>query len=208
MRVLLISPNISRPPVMPIGMRYIAEAAIDAGHQIACLDLCFENPMRTADVLRRRIHDYRPEIIGISLRNLDVEDPNKLDRSNYANYNLANYNLSNYSLATYSIPTDAVPSNLECFDQAIDACRKYSDVPIVLGGPAFTLIPRQFLLRYKETLGVVGPGEQTFLRLLKALEGGHDIGDIPNVVTSESSDDEFARISTAPLPAVPFLVET
>src|SRR5260370_9967704 len=105
---------------MPIGMRYVAEACIRGGHQVSCLDLCFENLSVSSEIIRRQIVEYKPDVIGISLRNLDVEDPDKLARYNYANYNLATYNLANYSLATYSNPESESPSNLECFIQTFN----------------------------------------------------------------------------------------
>jgi len=193
---------------MPIGMRYIAEASIRAGHQVSCLDLCFEYLSVSREVIRRQIVEYNPDIIGLSLRNLDVEDSDKLARYNYANYNLATYNLANYSLATYSNPESGSPSNLECFDQTFNACRTYSNSLIVLGGPAFTLLPKQFLRRYHGALGIVGPGESAFLNLLTALKDGRDIRSISGLVTSESSDEDISSISTDSLPSVPSTEET
>jgi hypothetical protein len=184
-------------------MRYIAEACIRAGHQVSCLDLCFEDPSASKQVIRHHIDNHKPDVIGISLRNLDVEDPDKLARYNYANYNLATYNLANYSLATYSTYESDNPSNLECFDQALDACRTFSDSLVVLGGPAFTLLPKQFLTRYAGAVGIVGPGERSFLDLIKAIEDGKDIRDVSGVVTTESSDEAFSHISMDPLSTVP-----
>lgn len=208
MRILLISPNRSQPPVMPIGMRYIAAACVRSGHKVSCLDLCFEDLTKSKESIRKQIVEHKPDVIGISFRNLDVEDPDKLARYNYANYNLATYNLANYSLATYSAPESDSASNLECFDQAFSACRAYSDSLIVLGGPAFTLLPKQFLTRYPGAVGIVGPGERSFVDLLKALEDGRDIQSISGVVTYVSSDKDFARVDSDVLPSVPSIDET
>jgi len=207
-KVLLVSPNRSQPPVMPIGMRYIADASIRAGHTVSCLDLCFENLTTSEELVRSRIVEFAPDVIGITLRNLDVEDPDKLARYNYANYNLATYNLANYNLASYSSPDDRNPSNLECFDRTFNACRAHSNALIVLGGPAFTLVPKQFLQRYQGAVGIVGPGEAAFLSLLKSLEDGGDITAISNLVTSASSDPEYSSVSLDSLPVVPLTEET
>ena len=193
---------------MPIGMRYIADASIRAGHTVSCLDLCFENLATSEELIRSQIAEFAPDVIGITLRNLDVEDPDKLARYNYANYNLATYNLANYNLASYSSPDDRNPSNLECFDRTFNVCRAHSNALIVLGGPAFTLVPKQFLQRYQGAVGIVGPGEAAFLKLLKSLEDGADLTAISNLVTSESPEREYSSVSLDSLPVVPLAQET
>jgi radical SAM family protein len=207
MKVLLISPNMSRPPVMPIGMRYIADAVIRSGHQVACLDLCFEDPTRIEAVVSRRICEYSPDVIGISLRNLDVEDPDRLNRYNLANYNLTNYNIVNYNLATYSREAKCRPTNLECYDRTFEACKRNTDSLIILGGAAFTLIPKQFLTRYDGSVGIAGPGEQKFVRLLDAISKGEPIQSINGVVTAESPDSAFNGVTSEPLLSIPTLSE-
>ena len=42
MKILLINPNkYLNPPVMPLGLEYLAGAVIEAGHDVDLLDLCF-----------------------------------------------------------------------------------------------------------------------------------------------------------------------
>jgi len=78
----------------------------------------------------------------------------------------------------------------------------------VLGGPAFTLLPRQFLSRYPGTVGVVGPGEVPFVRLLRALEAKEDYAEIKGIVTPVSPDAAFHAVDPAQLPEIPQLRET
>ncbi len=193
---------------MPIGMRYVADAVVRAGHQVACLDLCFESPPQVSATITKRIRDYRPDVIGVSLRNLDVEDPDRIHRYNFAKYNLANYNLANYSLATYSEIGEPRPTNLDSFDATIRACHGATSVPLVLGGAAFTLLPRQFLARYPGSVGIVGPGEVSIVRLLSALETGADFHKTKGVVTQTSPDPAFQALELAPLPEIPDFQET
>lgn len=74
MRVLLVSTNRCTSPmrVMPHGACRVAEAAERAGHGVELLDLMFENqPVRA---LRRRLDDLAPEVVGLSIRNVDNAD--------------------------------------------------------------------------------------------------------------------------------------
>ena len=71
MRVLLVSANREHipDPIFPLGLSYIAAAAQQAGHEVGVADLCFgRQPM---DHLQRRIRAFRPEVVGVSIRNID-----------------------------------------------------------------------------------------------------------------------------------------
>lgn len=71
MHVLLISPNIEKlpDPVAPLGLAFLSSALKSAGHEVRCLDLCFEEDAETA--VEGAIGCYSPEAIGLSLRNID-----------------------------------------------------------------------------------------------------------------------------------------
>jgi hypothetical protein len=71
MRVLLINSNLKDDILAapPIGLCYVASAAEAAGHQVQVLDLCFQSQIR--GMLQRAIDQFSPEVIGISLRNID-----------------------------------------------------------------------------------------------------------------------------------------
>lgn len=74
MKVLLISENRSRDNLIPfpLGIACVAAAAMQAGHDISCLDLMFsEDP--AADTVER-IRACKPDCIGLSLRNIDNQD--------------------------------------------------------------------------------------------------------------------------------------
>jgi hypothetical protein len=71
MRVLLISANTEKlpDPVFPIGAAYMAAVAAEHGHEVDTLDLCFLE--RPEPALAVKIRDFAPEVVGVSLRNLD-----------------------------------------------------------------------------------------------------------------------------------------
>lgn len=71
MRVLVVATNRERlpMPVMPVGACIIAAAAERAGHEVRLLDLMWAR--RPARALDREIRDFRPEVVGLSVRNMD-----------------------------------------------------------------------------------------------------------------------------------------
>ncbi len=70
MYLLLINPNRFRtPPIPPLGLEYLAGAARRAGHECRILDLCFVKDPATE--LEHSIADCRPDIAGLTIRNID-----------------------------------------------------------------------------------------------------------------------------------------
>lgn len=71
MKILLISANSERSPypVFPIGLSYLAGPLKSAGHDLAVLDLCFENNPETA--VNDKLIAFSPSLVVISLRNID-----------------------------------------------------------------------------------------------------------------------------------------
>ncbi|MCJ7687694.1 MAG: B12-binding domain-containing radical SAM protein, partial [Desulfobacteraceae bacterium] len=72
MKVLLISANtLTTPyPVYPLGLDYVADA-IAADHEIKIVDI---NNLGEHASLGKEIGDYSPDLIGLSLRNIDNAD--------------------------------------------------------------------------------------------------------------------------------------
>ncbi|MGH3900182.1 MAG: B12-binding domain-containing radical SAM protein [Pseudonocardiaceae bacterium] len=71
MRVLFVSINKlkSYRPVLPIGMITVATQVRDAGHEVQCLDLMFEEDDES--VVRQAVTEFGPDLVGISIRNVD-----------------------------------------------------------------------------------------------------------------------------------------
>ena len=74
MRVLLISENRCRENLVPfpLGLAYVAAAARQAGHEVACLDLMFSD--RPVEDTLEAVRAFRPQCIGLSVRNIDNQD--------------------------------------------------------------------------------------------------------------------------------------
>ncbi|QEM68432.1 radical SAM protein [Geobacter sp. FeAm09] len=71
MKILLVSANREHSPypVFPIGLSYLAAPLAAAGHELAVLDLCFEQEPETA--LAERLASFSPALVVVSLRNID-----------------------------------------------------------------------------------------------------------------------------------------
>jgi tryptophan 2-C-methyltransferase len=67
MKIGLINTNRLQPPVAPIALDYLAEALHSAGHDIALLDLCWEDD----SAIIKFLNDAEFGMIGMTLRNTD-----------------------------------------------------------------------------------------------------------------------------------------
>ncbi len=70
MRVALVNPNrYLEPPVIPLGLEYVAHYLEREGHEVSVVDLAFaEDP---AAALGEAMRSFSPEVVGFSLRNVD-----------------------------------------------------------------------------------------------------------------------------------------
>jgi radical SAM superfamily enzyme YgiQ (UPF0313 family) len=155
MKIFLISVNRERMPfpVFPLGLAYIAKTLREAGHQIEVMDLCFSKEV-SAD-LESTLHRFQPDLIGISLRNLD--------------------NL------TY--PTSV--SYLKEVEEVVRICRQYGSSQLVIGGSGYSLAPKELLQYFNVDFGIVGEGEEVFLQLVKHLEKVDPISPSPHLLIKE-----------------------
>lgn len=69
MKVALLNTNRMQPPIAPIGLDYVAEALNAAGHEIALLDLCWEEDALGA--IDRFFKESEYGLVGLTLRNTD-----------------------------------------------------------------------------------------------------------------------------------------
>ena len=140
MKILLISVNREKMPfpVFPLGLAYIAKALRDEGHRIEVMDLCFSGEV--SGDLKSALHRFQPDLIGISLRNLD--------------------NL------TY--PTSI--SYLKEVEEVVGICRQSTSSRLVIGGSGYSLAPKELLQYLDVDFGIVGEGENVFPQLVKSLK--------------------------------------
>jgi radical SAM superfamily enzyme YgiQ (UPF0313 family) len=145
MRVLLISANTETiyMVIPPVGLGCVAAATRKAGHEIMVLDLLTASD--AAEAIRRAVEDFRPEVIGVSIRNIDdqtMKEPRFL---------------------------------LEGAKEAVSCCRDVSDAPIVLGGAGFSIFPESSLQYLGAHMGIQGEGEEAFPLLLARIEQNADL---------------------------------
>jgi radical SAM superfamily enzyme YgiQ (UPF0313 family) len=174
MNVLLISANtetINMIP-LPLGLNCVAVAARNAGHNVHLLDLMGSGD--NIEPLRNVIQQSRPDLIGISVRNVD-------------NQHMAETRFF-----------------LEAVRNTIAQCRTLSKAPIVVGGAGFSIFPNAALRYLKADMGICGEGEVVFTSLLEALERGDSLSDITGLcLLNETMRKESAvrvNLETLPLP--------
>ncbi len=67
--VVLVNPNLMRPPIGPIGLDYVADGLMQAGYEPVMCDLTFAEDWR--QTLNDALADTSPLAVGVSVRNLD-----------------------------------------------------------------------------------------------------------------------------------------
>ena len=74
MNVLLISANMEtmNMPPLPLGLACVAAATGRAGHDVALINLMFEEDANQA--IRDSLEGFRPDVIGVSVRNIDDQN--------------------------------------------------------------------------------------------------------------------------------------
>ena len=163
MKVLLISANtLTTPyPVYPLGLDYVADA-IAADHEIKIVDI---NNLGEHGSLGKEIGDYSPDIIGISLRNIDNAD--SVNRKGF---------ISEYR-------------------QYVKAIREYSKAPLVLGGSGFTLFPAEVMEALGAEYGIIGEGERfaLLLKAMEKQEDPSRIPGIMTLAEEKAIPDPFDR---------------
>ena len=133
MKVLLVSANtLTEPyPVYPLGLEYVAAAIADS-HEFEIADL---NTLDGHGPLLEIIGRFSPEVIGISLRNID-----NTDTSNPKGF-------------------------IDDPRRLIETIRSCTQAPVILGGSGFTLFPEEIMNALNADYGIIGEGERLALLL-------------------------------------------
>lgn len=151
MRVLFIAANTERINIlpMPLGLHYVAAATRDKGHEVLILDLMTQADSRLT--ISRTIESFHPEVIGISIRNIDDQ------------------------------VMHGARFLLEEVKDVVRYCRSSSAAPIVLGGAGYSIFPQAVLAYLNADMGIEGEGEAAFPQLLERLERGADLAGLPGL---------------------------
>lgn len=136
MKVLLISANVSATPypVYPIGISILARVLRDAGHEVKQAD--FFHLEKSYDSIDRIVRESEPDLIGISLRNVD--SVNMLSEQLY----------------------------VEAVGEMISRMRRITNVKIILGGSGYSMMPEAILRVSGADFGVVGEGEKAIVEFV------------------------------------------
>jgi radical SAM superfamily enzyme YgiQ (UPF0313 family) len=154
-RILLISANrcTTPDPVFPLGLAHLNAALRESGHETVWLDR-----LASADRLAETLRSWRPDFVGISLRNID----DVLIRQR----------------ETFFDELASLGGNI----------RRHTAAPIILGGSGFSIFPRQLLELAGADFGIAGEGEAGFLLLINALKSGGDCRGIPGLVYRQDGE--------------------
>ncbi|MHB8835505.1 MAG: B12-binding domain-containing radical SAM protein [Candidatus Methylomirabilia bacterium] len=153
MKILLINANRLRDPipVIPLGVCAVASAVEAAGHQTEVLDLCFSAlPARS---VRRAISRFRPDIVGITIRNIDTG-------SGYRPEFLIG----------------------EIRSEVIEPCKSVFDGPIVIGGAAAGINGPELLDYFDLPYAIQGDGEAAMIEFAARHGAGQPLSGMPGLV--------------------------
>ena len=136
-------------PAPPLGLGLVAAATRRAEHEVTFLDLLCETEPEVA--VQQAIKAGSPEVVGISVRNIDDQD---MQSRRFL---------------------------LEPVGDLVSACRARTDAPIVLGGAGYSMFPDAALAYLGADLGICGEGEVVFPALLERLQQCQDPSGLPGV---------------------------
>src|SRR6266513_4013666 len=161
-RVLLVSTNRERQPypVVPNGVACVASALDAAGPRVRFLDLCFVRDPRAS--AREAAGSFKPDIIGVSVRNIDNSDA--------------------IALRHYTPEARGV---LQALRAAAPAAR------VIAGGAAFGVAPEALFRDLGVDYAVAGDGERASVALINALTSGEAIEALPGLVRDRNGTVVF-----------------
>ncbi len=151
MRALMVSANKEQINLLtpPLGLACVAAAAQRAGHEVKMVDLMGEND--TTAIIKEAIGVFQPDIIGISVRNIDDQN------------------------------MESPKVFLDQARELVAACRSFSKAPIVLGGAGYSIFPESALEYLGADIGIQGEGEDSFPVLLEHIEQNRPLSGLPNL---------------------------
>ncbi len=142
MKILLIASNIANTPypIYPLGLSMVAAALSNAGNKVCQFDFLQNN--QSISALRDTIKETSPDIIGVSIRNID--NVNLLNEQRY----------------------------IDVVKNIVKEIRCETDAPVVLGGSGFSIMPEVILREVGADYGIVGEGERSMVEFVSNAEKG------------------------------------
>ena len=157
MRILLVATNrhnrwMSKEEVrpLPIGLAYVAAYIDPDRHSLRVIDLMFSDDY--LGEVERVVHEFQPELVGISIRNLDN--------------------------GSYTNPQSALPVTRE----VIERIRGSSQAVVACGGPAFSTLPEDCFRYLEPDVGLAGDAAETFAELADLLAESREYEHLSGVI--------------------------
>lgn len=169
-RLLLVSanPNVTMF-VSPYGLEVIGAAAqAELGAEVRIVDPFLPGAfdvMLTASILQ-----FKPDVIGINFRNLDIAYVADID--------------SKKILSRSCVP--ALRTVIARIAQA-----RFPRDRVLLGGTGFASAPSEILRRFEMPYGVIGPGAEAIAQFVRCIVLGAGVAEVPGLVTA--ADDGRPR---------------
>jgi lipid biosynthesis B12-binding/radical SAM protein len=141
-RILLISSNVTTEPYPVYPLGLAVIAAALAAKGHELEQFDFLAEGESEDLLAQRIAAFAPDFVCLSIRNLDNCD----------------------SLSATSYPAIA--------RRLVQVIRRGSKAPVIIGGPAFSIMPEELMDYTGADYGIVGEGERLVCELVRDLSAG------------------------------------
>lgn len=170
-RILLVSANAEAAPypVYPLALPVLRAALESAGHEVKQHDVLMASEADLASM----IDDFAPELVGISIRNVD------------------------------STQSTCTRDYFHGYDRLVRAIRGRTDAPLVLGGSGYSLFPRKILDELGAEYGIVGPGEVALADLAAAVAGGREPAGISGLMKRGESGPKVSPAAGVMPPLMP-----
>jgi lipid biosynthesis B12-binding/radical SAM protein len=142
MTILLIGANVAGTPypVYPLGLSMISAALQNAGYEVNHFD--FLQSGMSLDALVHEIRRINPEIVGVSVRNID--NVNLLNEQRY----------------------------IDTVREIVQTVHEQTSAPVVLGGSGFSIMPEVILREVGADYGIVGEGESLMVKFVSDAVNG------------------------------------
>lgn len=152
--------------MFPLGLCHLDTAVRRAGHVTRCADLNVES-----QPFEEILGDFRPDIVGFSVRNIDDVLIRKRE--------------------TFLGELKALCGTV----------RQKAACPSVLGGSGFSIFPTELLEHCGADYGIQGEGETAFVQLIEALSTGGELPEISGLVSRQAGRNQSIRLRLPALAA-------
>jgi radical SAM superfamily enzyme YgiQ (UPF0313 family) len=151
MRVLLVSGNREESDMRVLALGTACVAAAAENARHEVRSLDLLVEKNPESAVAQAIRDFSPEAIGVSVRNIDDQ------------------NMKNPRFL------------LEQARDAVRWCKQFSQVPVIVGGAGFSILPDAILNYLGADMGIQGEGEAIFPELLTRIQAGPNHDELPGV---------------------------